>query len=277
MTLEVDSNFHAGDIGETPFVFSMYCLKALKDGRIFDPSTFSASQIDGWVSTLVLNITEGVAIPSRLRIVDVQENLWNRLWDPGTKESFAKSLKEHDQKAFEKYLEEEREVSKKGIGELEAFLREREFPVFLWMEYNRFSSIYSEINCFFQELMLKIISIRPKQKSQIREKNRLAQISTHVYLDLINGYFSTLTNYYKLGLLMEVWSCKNEKEIFTAECIWNFDKVDKGAFETLFSDFHNAISMLEEAYLKLKPRKTSTARGREKPIDWAFKQLILMT
>jgi hypothetical protein len=279
MSLGANRGTCSEDYGaQSPFFLSVYVLDALKRGRLFEPSTFDTTTIDSWISNFILEITNYIPLPSRLKLVNVQELLWKNFTDPERRTALIKRLEEMDstdEKSIKKLLHEEKEEANKTLTEMEESIRQNDFPPYLWMEYDRFRITYNETTCFFEELILKIAHFKPKHKSQMHQRSRQARASTHVYFDLIESYFGALLGYYRLCLLIEVWSCQKKEDVFTPKCIWTYSKINENAFKQIFAEFHVSISRLQQSFFRFK-------RGQEdsrviKPVDWAFKQLILMT
>jgi hypothetical protein len=263
---------------ESPFYLSLYVLDSLKNGTIFDPSTYTVSRVENWVYQFTEKIAEMLPFPKNLQKETVQKRMWDKFVNFSREDKYLEKLDSIDvnnEKSIESFLRENREKTTEKLEEMEEFLKQEEFPPFLWMEYDRFCRIHSEISSFFEKLILKIFAFRPKRTSQMRERNKQMKTTSRIYFDLIEAYFQALSGYLRLFVFMEVWSCNNEEDLFTSECIWSFKKIDPTSFEYVFLDFHNSINLLRQAFFRFKPQEARI--DISKPTDWAFKQLILMT
>ena len=277
LSIENAPHFEDSQI-DSPFYLSLYVIDSLKRGSLFDPNTFAISSLENWVWHFTEKITETVPMPKHMQKEIVQKRMWKTFSVDIKNQKFIGKLDAIDidnEKSIKDFLRENREKSKETVAEIEEFFKQEEFPPFLWMEYDRFHKVYSEISAFFEDLILKFIALRPKQISQVKERNKQLRIASRVYSDLIETYFQALFSYLRLFVFMEVWSCNKEKDLFTSECKWSFVKVDAELFNPVFFDFHISINRLRQTFFRFKPQEARI--NLSTPTDWAFKQLILMT
>lgn len=263
---------------DTPFSVSAYMLDACRRGTLFRSDTYRIDRISDWISQWLRGTTGGISFPARFERAKVQRIFLDRTINSVRESDLAQMFKSIDVKnvkSVKDFIRENREKGKERLAELEEFLRQDEFPAFLWMEYCRFHRVFGETSEFMEKTIDRITRFRPKRSSQISARNRLARWMMHTYSELVNSYFGAILQYYRLGVFMEVWSCEKESELFTEKCLWTFRNIRQDLFEPIFLGFHDSIGELRQSFFKFVPQETRI--DFSKPTDWAFKQLILMT
>lgn len=263
---------------DTPFSVSVYMLDACRRGTLFEPDTYRIDRITDWISQWLRGITRDISLPAGFEKAEVQrifmDRITNNLRESDLAEMF-KSVDVKNVKSVKDFIRENRERGKERLAKLEEFLRRDEFPAFLWMEFCRFHRIFGETSEFMEETVDKITRFKPKRSSQIFARNRQARWMMSTYRELVRSYFGAVLQYYRLSVFLEVWSCKEKSELFTEKCLWTFRNIRQDLFEPIFLEFHDSIGELRQSFFRFVPQETHT--DFSKPIDWAFKQLILMT
>ncbi len=278
MELQTPSFSDSNGLDDTLLVFPLYLLDSIKKGTIFNPETCDPQDFSNWVSHFHFLAIQKIPFSSETKRVRIQE-IWNeRSLGKQKMEDIKKDIKSIDlsnEKSIYSLLEEVKRNAKEEIEGLKLFFKDDQFPSYLWMELDRFSKIQEEMVSYFGDILLKIPRFAPKKSQYTHEKNKQVQAVSRVYFDLIEQYFQVILNYLSFFTFMEVGSCKKEEELFTAKCIWSFEKIDKKAFNFIFADFHVSLNQLKQTFFKFNPEQAHIEIS--KPTDWAFKQLIVMT
>lgn len=278
MSLSLGDNFFGDNQGlDIPFSISVYLLDSCKQGTVFDRSTYQPKALTDWLSNWLETVSAGIPIPRRFHGTKLSEIFMERInfcLKESNLEKTLLSIKESDVKSIKQLIEENKKSGQKEANALEERLRSDEFPPYLWMEYNRINKTFLDVSKLLIELIDRMYKFAPKYSSAVHEKNRLVRTKVSSYSELIDGYFNAMAAYFRLSMFMEAWSCKEESEFFTKKCVWTFKNVDAGEFEIIFMAFHESVSNLRQAFLKINANKNEM--DFSKPTDWAFKQLILM-
>lgn len=280
MVLPIDDGFCSLDKGvDIPFSISVYLLDSCKHGTVFDLRTYQPETMTKWLANWLENISDGIPVPKEFQGTKLSELFFDRVISCFKDSDLEKSLlsikKENDIKSIKKLIEENEQFGKNQANALEQSLRKDEFPPYLWMEYNRINRTFVDVSKLLIDLIDRMYKLTPKHVSAIRSKNRLVKSVCGNYSDLIDGYFNAMASYFRLSLFLEVWSCSKETDFLTERCVWTFKKIKPMEFEPIFMAFHESVSDLRQAFLKIT--KTNKSMDFDKPTDWAFKQLVLMT
>lgn len=280
MSLSVGNNgILSADQGvDIPFSISVYLLDSCKQGTVFDQDTYQLKALKDWISGWFETVGLGIPVPkefSGTRLSQIFSERINSFLNESKLEKTFESIKDLDVKSIKELIEKNRKMGQKQADLLGEHLRTDEFPPCLWMEYNRINKTFSEVSQMLTSLVDRMYQFAPKRISDTHARNRLVRAKCTNYSELIDGYFNAMSAYFRLSMYFEVWSCKDEKDFFTDKCVWTFKNVDKKDFDSIFISFHDSVSNLRQAFLKIQ--SVDRTMNFSKPTDWAFKQLILMT
>ena len=173
--------------------------------------------------------------------------------------------------SIEKLAVKSKTQGEKQLFNLVEFLKEDIFPPTLWMEYSRLKDVYAETMTILIEKLEKISTLKPRRKSQIKERNRFTKMFFAPFIGLTDSLLKVGFNFERFYLFMEFMSCEDESELFT-EKLWTFKAEQYNDYEQIIFDFHNAITELEQNIYMIKPKDITV--DFSKPIGWAFKQLV---
>lgn len=260
-----------------PVCLSIYLVDACKQGRLFSIDTYNIDSLNSWLSGWSRRTVSNIPFPSRFQETGVERIFRDKVVGKLEKSDLLnmfESVDVDDIDSIENLLAESRNIVRSNLETLENFLKQSEFPPFLWMEYSRFSRVFIETSEFMQKRVVKWFELRPKRISQIHERSRQTRAMFSTYEKLVDDYFKTLSNYMRMGIFMEVWSCNEESELFTEKCIWTFRNIKPRLFEPMFFEFHDSIGQLRQSFFAFSPQETKI--DFSKPTDWAFKQLVQM-
>jgi hypothetical protein len=255
-------------------------LDACKRGALFDLETYKTDRLSEWLSHWTNRSICGVALPDRLDRGYVEKAFWDRIVGKVLKSELQKLFESVDTEkkdSIKNFIEKNRKEGMERTSNLEEFLRQGDFPPFLWMDYARFHRIFTETSSFLEGYIERLFKFAPSRRSQIHERNRQTKAFTTLYGELISNYLNALSCYFRLNIFLEVWSCEKEADLFTDRCVWAFNKIKLHLFEPMFIQFHDAINSLRGSFLSIKRERTCVALDTSDPTVWAFKQLISMT
>lgn len=264
---------------DTLFYMPLYLLDSIKKGTLFNQETIDARTFTNWLNHFFYLGLQNLPFPSEAKKTRIQLILKEKIEKLySSRIDFKKEIESidfHDEKSIKNLLKETKKKTVQSLEALETFLKEDQFPPYLWMEFDRYCNIHMELTSFFSKILLNAHKFAPTKPGQAKEKSKKLQAVSRVYFDLMEHYFQTIQSYLCFTIFMEVWSCEKAEDLFTPKCTWTFEKIDRASFDQIFIRLHNSINQLTQTYFKIKPQKANIDISN--PTDWAFKQLIVMS
>ena len=87
------------------------------------------------------------------------------------------------------FASESKAQGEKQIFNIVEFLKQDIFPPTLWIEYSRLKDVYSETMIFLIDRLERFIPFKPKRRSQIKERNRLARMFFRPFIVIADNLF----------------------------------------------------------------------------------------
>jgi len=154
---------------------------------------------------------------------------------------------------------------------IEYLKKEDHFPPILWIETGRARQAYLDSLEFMIKRIENWFRLAPKAPSDRMRRNRLVQAMIGPHLQLFKAFGESMSQFFKLLLFIEVWSCRNESELFS-DRPWTFEKVDSEAFEEVYTGLHESLSILRQSYFQIAGGKLPTIEFT-RPLPWAMREL----
>jgi hypothetical protein len=160
-----------------------------------------------------------------------------------------------------------------GFEQLIEYMKTNDFPPVLWVECRRAKQTFVDSLQFMVERMERWFAYRPKQRGQSRRRNLLTKAMLHPFLPLFEAFASSFVDFSEMLLFIELWSCKDESELFTSKR-WSLANVDQAAFDESHMKFNQGITSLRQAYFSAANRSLPRM-DLSGPVSWAFEQLLI--
>lgn len=255
-------------------VLSLYLWDAIKNGKLFHSEIYTESMFLGFVNRFVESAFEGVVIPSQFSKTRVF-NKFAKNMTGGLKQSrLVDSLESVDPskvKSVRQLVEEIKQKGEEQLNKTVEFLKQDMFPPTLWMELSRLAEVFVDCMMFMVDRIENLSKMKPKRKSQIKERSRLVKWMFRPHFELAKLFFEAFLRFERLYLFMELISCEHESELFT-EKLWTFKREHYKNLEPILFDLHNSTTALQQTLLESKPKEITI--DFSKPTGWAFKQLV---
>ena len=260
----------------TPAIcLSTYLSESCYRGRLFDQSTYKVETFHRFMDRFAEDIIGPLALPPAFDREATMERLRQELrnWS----EEYRKTLESTDTddgRSVKKTIEKSKAETEAEFDELVGYFRQDDFPPVLWMELLRARQVFADSVRFLLERMKNWFTFSPQRTSQSSRRSKLTQAMMKPYLPHFQEFAVSIKTLFRTLLFIEIWSCDNEKELFTDKR-WTLKNVDEPAFEAMFMDLRHTVSSLRENYFAMSQKKPA-AIDTTKPVPCAFRQLVIL-
>jgi hypothetical protein len=255
------------------FCLSTYLSESCYKGRLFDKQTYDFGNFQLFMDRFAEESLNDLRLPKSFRFDTVlsryQEKL--RAWTLDYKRTI-ESTEPKDPSTLKKAIKRARDEGGDSLDLVVRSLKSEEFPPILWMEFSRARKVFLDSIEFMIKRMGVWFSHAPKYYSQSRSRSKLAKSMAEPFVPLFHAFASSMVEFSRMLLFIEIWSCSSEDEIFSNKR-WTLRNVEPQAFEQAYFALNGSISSLRQVYFQIANTRSAPV-DVTRPSDWAFKQMV---